>query len=32
MLKVTPSAREQVAKYFEGRQLSAIRICANRGG
>jgi len=32
MLRVTSSAREQVAKYFEDKQLSAIRILADCGG
>jgi hypothetical protein len=32
ILTVTPSAREQVAKYFEDRELTAIRIVVNRGG
>jgi hypothetical protein len=32
MLKVTPSATEQVAKFFEGKEVSPIRIYTNRGG
>ena len=32
MFKVTPSATEQVANYFEDKEVSPIRIYANRGG
>jgi Fe-S cluster assembly iron-binding protein IscA len=32
ILTVTASARDQVAKYFEDKELSAIRIVVARGG
>lgn len=32
MFNVMPAATEQVAKYFEGKEVSPIRIYADRGG
>jgi hypothetical protein len=32
MLQVTPLATKHVAKYFEGKEISPIRIFYNSGG
>ena len=32
MFEVTPSATEQIAEYFKGREPSPIRIFLNNGG
>jgi len=32
MVEVTPAATEQVAAYFEGKEVSPIRIFLNEGG
>jgi hypothetical protein len=32
MLEVTESAREQIAEYFKGKEVSPIRIFLNAGG
>ena len=32
MFNVTPSATKQVAHYFKDKEVSPIRIYANRGG
>jgi hypothetical protein len=32
MLEVTPTATEQVAAYFEGKEVAPIRVFLNPGG
>jgi hypothetical protein len=32
MIEVTPSATEQVAEYFKGKEVSPIRVFLNSGG
>jgi Fe-S cluster assembly iron-binding protein IscA len=32
MIEVTPSATEQIAEYFKGKEVSPIRIFLNEGG
>lgn len=32
MLEVTPSAVQQIAEYFKGKQVKPIRIFLNEGG
>jgi Fe-S cluster assembly iron-binding protein IscA len=32
MIEVTPSATEQVAEYFKGKDASPIRVFLNSGG
>jgi Fe-S cluster assembly iron-binding protein IscA len=32
MVEVTPSATQKIAEYFEGKEISPIRIFLNEGG
>lgn len=32
MVDVTPAATQMIAEYFEGREISPIRIFLNEGG
>jgi len=32
MLEVTPSATQQVAEYFKGKEVTPIRVFLNSGG
>jgi hypothetical protein len=32
MIEVTPSATQQVAEYFKGKEVTPIRIFLNSGG
>ena len=32
MLEVTPAATEQIAAYFQGKEVKPIRIFLNQGG
>ncbi len=32
MVEVTPTASKQIAEYFEGKEVSPIRIFLNQGG
>lgn len=32
MIEVTPSATQQVAEYFKGKEVSPIRVFLNSGG
>ncbi len=32
MLEVTPNAKEQILAYFQGKEISPIRIFINSGG
>jgi hypothetical protein len=32
MIEVTPSATEQIAEYFKGKEVTPIRIFLNEGG